>query len=137
MSLRYAGSTCLTYVNGGIKLTHVETTQAYLRKEEFDALRKAAARSRRSAAALVCDAIRKVVLMPRPKVPSRSGTASRSAVRLSTIAFTTRHDPARRADPHKLSAVDATSFAIMKRARIRLAYTFDHHFAGVGFRIVG
>jgi uncharacterized protein len=43
----------------------------------------------------------------------------------------------RRADLHKLSAVDATSFAIMKRARIRLAYTFDHHFAVVGFRLVG
>jgi uncharacterized protein len=43
----------------------------------------------------------------------------------------------RRSDLHKLSAVDATSFAIMKRARIRLAYTFDHHFATVGFRLVG
>jgi uncharacterized protein len=42
----------------------------------------------------------------------------------------------RRADLHKLSAVDATSFAIMKRARIRIAYTFDHHFAVVGFRLV-
>jgi predicted nucleic acid-binding protein len=42
----------------------------------------------------------------------------------------------RRSDLHKLSAVDATSFAIMKRARIRLAYTFDHHFAVVGFRLV-
>jgi uncharacterized protein len=42
-----------------------------------------------------------------------------------------------RADLHKLSAVDATSFAIMKRARIRLAYTFDHHFAVVGFRLAG
>lgn len=42
----------------------------------------------------------------------------------------------RRADLHKLSAVDATSFAIMKRARIRIAYTFDHHFAAVGFRLV-
>ena len=42
----------------------------------------------------------------------------------------------RRAGLHKLSAVDATSFAIMKRARIRLAYTFDHHFAVVGFRMV-
>ncbi|HXW26717.1 MAG TPA: PIN domain-containing protein, partial [Xanthobacteraceae bacterium] len=42
----------------------------------------------------------------------------------------------RRADLHKLSAVDATSFAIMKRARIRFAYTFDHHFAVVGFRLV-
>jgi predicted nucleic acid-binding protein len=35
-----------------------------------------------------------------------------------------------------LSAVDATSFAIMKRARIRLACAFDHHFAVVGFRLV-
>jgi predicted nucleic acid-binding protein len=42
----------------------------------------------------------------------------------------------RRADLHRLSAVDATSFAIMKRARIRVAYTFDHHFAIVGFRLV-
>ncbi|HLY89681.1 MAG TPA: PIN domain-containing protein [Acetobacteraceae bacterium] len=43
----------------------------------------------------------------------------------------------RRRDLHKLSAVDASSFAIMRRARIRLAYTFDHHFAVVGFRLVG
>jgi predicted nucleic acid-binding protein len=42
----------------------------------------------------------------------------------------------RRRDLYKLSAVDATSFAIMKRARIHLAYTFDHHFAVVGFRLV-
>jgi uncharacterized protein len=43
----------------------------------------------------------------------------------------------RRRDLHKLSAVDASSFAIMRRMRIRLAYTFDHHFAVVGFRLVG
>jgi predicted nucleic acid-binding protein len=43
----------------------------------------------------------------------------------------------RRRDLHKLSAVDASSFAIMRRTRIRLAYTFDHHFAVVGFRLVG
>jgi predicted nucleic acid-binding protein len=43
----------------------------------------------------------------------------------------------RRTDLYKLSAVDATSFAIMKRERIRLAYTFDHHFAVVGFRLIG
>jgi len=42
----------------------------------------------------------------------------------------------RRADLHKLSAVDATSLAIMKRERIRLAFTFDHHFSVVGFRLV-
>jgi uncharacterized protein len=42
-----------------------------------------------------------------------------------------------RKDLHKLSEVDATSFVVMKRAKIRLAFTFDHHFAAVGFRIVG
>ena len=42
----------------------------------------------------------------------------------------------RRPDLHRLSAVDATSFAIMKRARIRVAYAFDHHFVVVGFRSV-
>lgn len=43
----------------------------------------------------------------------------------------------RRNDLHKLSAVDATSFAIMRRTSIRLAFAFDHHFAVVGFRMVG
>ena len=42
----------------------------------------------------------------------------------------------RRPDLHRLSAVDATSFAIMKRSRIRIAFTFDHHFSVVGFRLV-
>jgi predicted nucleic acid-binding protein len=42
----------------------------------------------------------------------------------------------RRADLHKLSAVDATSFTLMKRVRIRLAFTFDHHYSVVGFRLV-
>jgi uncharacterized protein len=41
-----------------------------------------------------------------------------------------------RADLHKLSAVDATSFAVMRRARIRLAFAFDHHFAAAGFVMV-
>ena len=90
-----------------IKLTHMEKIQVYLRKDELDALRKPAARSRRSVAAFVREALRKVVLMPAAEGP---------------IAI--------------LSAVDATSFVIMKRARIRLAYTFEHHFAVVGFRMV-
>jgi hypothetical protein len=42
----------------------MEKTQVYLRKEELDALRKAAARS-----GLVRDAIRKVVLKPRAAGP--------------------------------------------------------------------
>lgn len=41
-----------------------------------------------------------------------------------------------RAGFHKLSAVDATSFVIMKRARIRVACAFDHHFVVAGFRLV-
>jgi hypothetical protein len=42
----------------------MEKTKVYLRKEELDAPRKAAARSRRSVADLVREAIRKHVLKP-------------------------------------------------------------------------
>jgi predicted nucleic acid-binding protein len=42
----------------------------------------------------------------------------------------------RRSDLHKLSAVDATSFALMTRHRIRAAFSFDHHFAAAGFRLL-
>jgi plasmid stability protein len=47
----------------------MEKTQVYLPKEELDALRKAAARSGRSVAALVRDAIRKLVLRPQSAGP--------------------------------------------------------------------
>ncbi len=40
-----------------------------------------------------------------------------------------------RRDLHKLSAVDATSFVLMKREKIRIAFSFDHHFASVGFQM--
>ena len=43
----------------------------------------------------------------------------------------------RRTDFHKLSAVDATSFVLMTRTRLRVAFAFDHHFATAGFRLVG
>ena len=42
-----------------------------------------------------------------------------------------------RRDLHKLSAVDATSFVLMAHEKIRTAFTFDHHFAMAGFRLVG
>ena len=42
----------------------MEKTQVYLRKEELAALREASARSGRSVAELVRDAVRKVVLKP-------------------------------------------------------------------------
>jgi hypothetical protein len=44
-------------------------TQVYLRKEELDALRVAAARSGRSIAELIRDAIRKIVLKPQAGGP--------------------------------------------------------------------
>jgi hypothetical protein len=47
----------------------MEKTQVYLPKEELDALRRAAARSGRSVADLVREAIRKVVLKPQAKGP--------------------------------------------------------------------
>ncbi len=63
------GTPKLTYVDSDIKVTYMEKTQVYLRKEELDALRKAAARSGRSVAELVRDAIRKVVLKPHATGP--------------------------------------------------------------------
>ena len=59
----------MTYVSNRLKVTYMEKTQVYLRKEELDALRKAAARSGRSVAELVRDAIRKVVLTPQAAGP--------------------------------------------------------------------
>ena len=37
---------------------------------------------------------------------------------------------------HKLSLVDATSFVLMRRHRIRTAFAFDTHFSVAGFRYV-
>ena len=42
-----------------------------------------------------------------------------------------------RRDLHKLSAVDATSFVLMSKHGIGRAFSFDHHFASVGFSLVG
>jgi hypothetical protein len=46
-----------------------DTTEVYLRKEELDALRKAAALSGRSVAELIREAIRTTVLKPRAAGP--------------------------------------------------------------------
>ncbi len=59
----------MKYVNGDMKPTRMKKTQVYLRKEEFGALRKTAARSRRSVAARVREAVREVVLMPPAEAP--------------------------------------------------------------------
>jgi len=47
----------------------MEKTQVYLRKEELAALRAAAARSGRSVAELVREAVRKAVLIPQSAGP--------------------------------------------------------------------
>jgi len=59
----------LTYGSLRHKLTHMEKTQVYLRKEELAALRAAAARSGRSVAELVREAVRKAVLVPQAAGP--------------------------------------------------------------------
>ena len=60
----------------------MERIQVYLRKEELDALRKAAARARCSVADLIRDAIRKVVLRPQGDGPVAiwDGELKRAAV---------------------------------------------------------
>lgn len=50
-------------------LTHVIKTQVYLREEELAALHEVAARSGRSVAELVREAVRKVVLRPQAEGP--------------------------------------------------------------------
>jgi ribbon-helix-helix CopG family protein len=50
-------------------MTHMKKTQVYLREEELEALREIAARSGRSVAEIVREAIRKVVLKPRRAGP--------------------------------------------------------------------
>lgn len=37
----------------------------------------------------------------------------------------------------RLSVVDATSFVLMRRLRLRTAFAFDQHFAAAGFRLLG
>jgi Ribbon-helix-helix protein, copG family len=59
----------LTHVSLVHMLTHMKKTQVYLRKDELEALRAAAKRSGRSVAALVREAIRKVVLKPESSGP--------------------------------------------------------------------
>lgn len=59
----------MTYGTLLTKVTYMEKTQVYLREEELRALRAAAARSGRSVAELIRDAIRKVVLKPQTDGP--------------------------------------------------------------------
>jgi uncharacterized protein len=110
-------------------------------REQWDALRGAAARLHTSVPVVIetftfldRNATRDVALAWKDAI---SNLANLRILVCELRDLQVSWDYFRRTDLHKLSAVDATSFAIMKRARIRLAYTFDHHFAVVGFRIAG
>jgi hypothetical protein len=59
----------LTYVTWYTKVTYMEKTQVYLPKEELDALREVSARSGRSIAEIIREAIRQVVLKPQASGP--------------------------------------------------------------------
>ena len=65
----------------------MEKTQVYLRKEELEALRAAAARSGRSVADLIRDAIRKVVLKPPTEGPVAiwDGEPRRTSIEHDTV----------------------------------------------------
>lgn len=66
------------------------------------------------------------------------GTVARLKILPCTVAeMGEAWDHFRQRDLHKLSAVDATSFVLMARRSIRLAFAFDHHFASAGFQLVG
>ena len=79
----------LTYVSLVHMLTHMEKTQVYLRKDELDALRAAAKRSGRSVAALVREAIRRVVLKPDSSGPVAIWDGE---LKLTSIDHDTVHD---------------------------------------------
>src|SRR5882724_5823958 len=109
-------------------------------REQWDALHQAGAKLHTSVPVVIetftfldRNANRDVALEWKQAI-HRPGAVGLLACELRDLAQS--WDYFRRADLHKLSAVDATSFAIMRRARIRLAYTFDHHFSVVGFRLV-
>jgi len=109
-------------------------------REHWEALHRAGARLHTSVPVVVetftfldRNANRDVALTWKEAVYERGATKI-LACDLSDLAQA--WDYFRRADFHKLSVVDATSFVIMKRARIRFAYAFDHHFAVAGFRLV-
>ena len=63
-------------------MTHMEKTQVYLPADELAALRKAAARSGRSVADLIREAIRKQVLKPTARGPVAlwDGEAKRTSI---------------------------------------------------------
>jgi predicted nucleic acid-binding protein len=109
-------------------------------REQWDALRSAAAKLHTSVPVVIesftfleRNANRDVALAWKDSI-YRPGTVKILPCTLGDLEQSWAYF--RRTDLHKLSAVDATSFAIMRRAEIRLAFAFDRHFPAAGFRLV-
>lgn len=76
-----------------------------------------------------------------PPVAQAWRTAALATPRLSVLECTAADLKSawpwlERRDLHKLGIVDALSFVLMKRHKLRYAFTFDAHFASAGFKIV-
>ena len=109
-------------------------------REQWEALRSAGAKLHTSVPVVIetftfleRNANRDVALAWKDSI-YRAGTVKLLACNLKDLEQSWEYF--RRTDLHKLSAVDATSFVIMERTGIRLAFTFDHHFSVAGFRLV-
>jgi predicted nucleic acid-binding protein len=108
-------------------------------RDQWSSLRRAAAKPYTSVPIVIetftfldRNANRDVALMWKEAV-YKPGTVTISLCELDDLERSWRYF--QRRDLYKLSAVDATSFAIMERLRIRTAYTFDHHFIVAGFKL--
>jgi predicted nucleic acid-binding protein len=108
-------------------------------RNQWEALKSAGARLQTSVPVVIetftfleRNANRDVALVWKDSI-SQSGTATILPCNLKDLEQSWVYF--KRSDLHKLSAVDATSFVIMKRAKIRVAFTFDHHFSVAGFRL--
>jgi Ribbon-helix-helix protein, copG family len=106
-------------------MTHMEKTQVYLRRQELDTLREVAARSGRSIAELIRDAIRKTVLNAPAAGPAAlwDGEPKRTSVEHENL-----HDEPWCGRSRRSSSI-AERGSRWPRERIRIAYAFDHHSA--------
>jgi len=105
--------------------------------EAWEGLRRAGARACTS----IPVAIETFTYLDR-KVDARLARAWSAGLRGVEILECSRSDLAEawpwleRREYHKLSLVDATSFVLLRKHRIRLVLGFDTHFAQAGFRLV-
>ena len=69
-------------------------------------------------------------------VDSLGQSARLEVIHVDAATEKAAYDVLRRFSDQAFSFVDATSFALMRRRRIRSAFAFDHHFSVAGFNRV-